>query len=228
MEKAHVAGKATEKEVLDGVLALGRSYMWMDEYDDCEACFKRAKEGFVRLLGADHVKSVDVTKNLLLQTTEDDNELIAEFRALWERAKVTLVDEAVTFDIANDLGDRLCKEGEYEEAKVFNLVTLEGKRRVLGEEHKKILDSLNNQGIVLDELKDYEGALAYYQQALKVQDKVRGKTHPDTLMRPSSTWWACSWTDRRTLQRQRRFTGLLWMFMRSRWGRIIRTQRAVR
>ena len=39
--------------VLDGVLALGRAYMWMDFGDECCACYKRAKEGFVRLLGED-------------------------------------------------------------------------------------------------------------------------------------------------------------------------------
>ena len=31
-------------------------------------------------------------------------------------------------------------------------------------------------------MKDYEGALGYYQQALRVQEKVMGKTHPNTLM----------------------------------------------
>ena len=30
-------------------------------------------------------------------------------------------------------------------------------------------------------MKDYEGALGYYQQALTVQEKTLGKTHPDTL-----------------------------------------------
>ena len=31
-------------------------------------------------------------------------------------------------------------------------------------------------------MKDYEGELGYYQQALRVQEKVLGKTHPSTLM----------------------------------------------
>ena len=31
-------------------------------------------------------------------------------------------------------------------------------------------------------MKDYEGALGYYQQALRVKEKVLGKTHPGTLM----------------------------------------------
>ena len=65
---------------------------------------------------------------------------------------------------------------------VLALEMAEGRRRVLGEEHKKTLDSLKNMGIVLNDLKDYEGALDYYQQALRGMKKVLGKTHPDTLI----------------------------------------------
>ena len=48
-------------------------------------------------------------------------------------------------------------------------------------EDKKTLGSLNNMGIVLHHMEDYEGALAYYQQALRVMEKVMRKTHPSTL-----------------------------------------------
>ena len=97
--------------------------------------------------------------------------------------KVSLPDEVVTYDVASQLGSELRKKGHFEEAKVFYVATLEGRRRALEEEHKKILDSsLNNMGVFLKNTKDYEGALEYYQQALRVQEKVLGKTHPDTLM----------------------------------------------
>ena len=39
-----------EEEVLDGVMVLGDVCMWMDEYDECDLCFERAKEGFACLL----------------------------------------------------------------------------------------------------------------------------------------------------------------------------------
>ena len=54
-------------------------------------------------------------------------------------------------------------------------------RRVLGEEHKKTLGLLNNMGNLLHNMEDYEGALGYYQQALRVEEKVLGKSHPSTL-----------------------------------------------
>ena len=61
LEKAYEAGKLTEEEVLDGILALGQAHMCIDERDECQACFERAKEGFVRLLREDSAKSVYTT-----------------------------------------------------------------------------------------------------------------------------------------------------------------------
>ena len=143
--------------------------------------FRRAKEGFVRLLGEDSAKAVEAALAVASQIPSDDEE-IAEYMQLWEMAKVSLPDEAVTYDIANNLGVVLYEKGKYEEAKVFWLTALEGRRRILGEEHMNTLTSLMNMGIILKNMKDYEGALDYYQQALRMQEKVLGKTHPGTLM----------------------------------------------
>ena len=95
--------------------------------------------------------------------------------------KVSLPEEAVTYDVADLLGIELDLQGKYEEAKVFKLAVLEGRRSVLAEEQKETLGSQNNIGIIFDKLKDYEGALNYYQQARRVQEKVLGKTHSDTF-----------------------------------------------
>ena len=52
LERAHVVGEGLiEEEVLDSVFVLGRAYNRMREWDVCRACYKRVKEGFVRLLG---------------------------------------------------------------------------------------------------------------------------------------------------------------------------------
>ena len=172
----------TEEEVLDGVLELGVAHMWFEEstVDEMMACFERAKEGFVRLLGEDSAKAVSAAYMVAGQIPSE-GERIAEYRRLWEKAKVSLPEEAFTYHIANDLGIRLDEKGKYEEAKVFKLAALEGQRRVLGEEHENTLNSMNNMGPLLDNMEDYEGALGYLQQALRVQEKVLGKTHPDTL-----------------------------------------------
>ena len=181
LEKAHKAGKVTEEAVLDGVLQLGDAHMRMKQRNECVACFRRAKDGFMRLLGEGSAKAVNAAFKVAGQIPSDD-ERIAEWRRLWEMAKVSLPEEAVTYEIAYSLGIKLKKKGKYEEAKVFYLAALEGLRRVLGDEHKTTLTTMYNMGVLLnDGLKDYEGAVDYYQQALRVQEKVLGKTHPDTL-----------------------------------------------
>ena len=97
-------------------------------------------------------------------------------------ARVSLPDEAVTCDVTNQLGCVVNDKGQYEEAKVIWLAALEGRRRVLGKEHKDTLMSLNNIGVLLKNMKDYKGALDYNQQSLRVQEKALGKAHPNTLM----------------------------------------------
>ena len=72
-------------------------------------------------------------------------------------------------------------KGIYEESKVFYLAALEGRRRVLGEEYRKTLASLSIISVVHGMMKEYEGELDYYQQALRASEKVLGKTHPDNL-----------------------------------------------
>jgi tetratricopeptide (TPR) repeat protein len=181
LEKRHAEGKpTTEEDILDGVLALGSAHAWTQEWGECKVYFRRAKEGFVRLLGEDSVKAVDAALAVASQLPSED-ESIVEFRRLWEMAKVSLPDEAVTYNIANSLGIRMEDKVKYEEAKVFHLAALEGRTRVLGDEHKNTLDALNCMGVLLKKMEDYEGALDYYQQAIRVKEKVLGKSHPSTL-----------------------------------------------
>ena len=56
-----------------------------------------------------------------------------------------------------------------------------GQEKVLGEDHKDTLTTVNNLGEVYREMKDYEKALEYYERDLKGSEKTLGKTHPDTL-----------------------------------------------
>ena len=94
---------------------------------------------------------------------DQGDDLIAKYRAFWERIKVSLPDKAVTYEVGNDLGvSKLVLKGQHEEGKEIMLAALEGRRRVLGEEHRDTLASLNNLGAEHGLLKEYEGALGYY------------------------------------------------------------------
>ena len=75
----------------------------------------------------------------------------------------------------------LFENEEYEEARKVYERCLAGREKVLGEDHKKTLMTVNNLGNVYYGLQDYEKALEYYERALKGYEKTLGKTHPDTL-----------------------------------------------
>ena len=81
--------------MFDGVMVLRDAYMLMDKYDECKACFERAKEGFDRLLREKSAKAVDAVCSVASHISSDD-EVTAEFRRIWEMAKVSLPYEAVT------------------------------------------------------------------------------------------------------------------------------------
>jgi hypothetical protein len=67
----------------------------------------------VRLLGEDHAKGVEATFQLVVQTAKDDDGRIAELKALWDRVKVSLPGEAVTYGIATSLGEQLHEKGKF-------------------------------------------------------------------------------------------------------------------
>jgi tetratricopeptide (TPR) repeat protein len=69
----------------------------------------------------------------------------------------------------------------YEEARRVYEKCLLGREKVLGEDHKDTLMTVNNLGEVYRRMKDYEKALECYERALKGSEKTLGKTHPDTL-----------------------------------------------
>ena len=177
LEKAYKARHVTEAEVLVGFMALGRAYMCVDEWDECQACFERVMEGFVRLQGKFSTKAVGAACHLVRGAAD---EKIAEYRRLLEMAKFLYRTRQSLMMSQTAWVVSWMIKGQHEEAKVLWLAALEERRRFLGEEQKDTPGSLNDMGNVLADMKGHEGALDYYEQALRVQEKVLGKTHPST------------------------------------------------
>ncbi|GMH52644.1 hypothetical protein TrLO_g10378 [Triparma laevis f. longispina] len=81
----------------------------------------------------------------------------------------------------------LKKNGEYEEAKEVLERCLAGRTTVLGENHKKTLDTLNNLGVVYRALGNYEKTLECYERALEGREKTFGNNYAMTLGTVMST-----------------------------------------
>ncbi|GMI11016.1 hypothetical protein TrVE_jg3300 [Triparma verrucosa] len=170
-------------EVLDACFALGGACGMVRDFEDMRQYYKRAKEGYEEQLGPDSEKTLEATCGLILVTCSSLGEALQRLRALVERMVGALgVDNAVTLDALNSLGSRLQENGEYEEARKVYERVLAGREKVLGEDHKDTLGTVNNLGTVHNVgLKNYEKALEYYERDLKGYEKTLGKTHPRTL-----------------------------------------------
>jgi len=169
-------------EILDAFAALGDACNWVEEHDDVERYYKRAKEGYEEQLGRDSEKALKVTIGLIMMTCSSNEEKIEKLRDLVKRCEKAFGEEhVVTLDTLDSLGCMLRGNGEDEEAKEVYERRLAGRIKLLGEDHKLSLDSLNNLGAVYDGLKDYEKALEYYEKALKGSERLLGKNHPNAL-----------------------------------------------
>ena len=136
--------------VLDEVLALGRAHMWLGEEDKSEACYKRAKEGFVLLLGEDSAKAVGTAFRLVRGSAD---EKIAEHRRLWEME-------------------------EYGEELDYYQLSLRGKDKVFGKTHPDALTTIMNiDAVYTDGFKDITKAEEMYRLALDGHEKSLGKDH---------------------------------------------------
>jgi hypothetical protein len=68
--------------------------------------------------------------------------------------------------------------GRHAEAESYWREALEGRRRVLGDEHPETLVSINNMGALLRDQDKLAEAETYWREALKGRRHVLGNEHP--------------------------------------------------
>ncbi|KAL8873245.1 MAG: hypothetical protein Q9198_007058 [Flavoplaca austrocitrina] len=73
------------------------------------------------------------------------------------------------------------EQGRYDEAEQMDRRALDGREKVLGNEHPSTLTSVSNLASVLQDQGKYEEAEQMNRRALDGSEKVLGKEHPDTL-----------------------------------------------
>lgn len=128
--------------MLDGVLALGNAYGWLQQRDESIALLNRAKEGYNRLPEKHSAISMLNAFRLVHQMNRMSQQ-IAQYRLLLAITKVSLLDDKVSVSIADQLENRLMelKPKEPGEAKECVLFTFEVKGRMLGKEGHPRIDA---------------------------------------------------------------------------------------
>ncbi|GMH60882.1 hypothetical protein TL16_g03146 [Triparma laevis f. inornata] len=183
-EEKKVRGKKKKLKIFDACAALGRACGFVGDIDNARRYYERAKEGYEEQLGRDSEKALEVTLLLILATKMSKVKKVEKFRDLLKRCEGALGEEnAVTLETLNGLGSRLQDSREYEEAKEVYERCLAGQMKVLGEDHKDTLGSLNNLGLVYSNLENYDKALlGYFERTFKAKEGLWGETHPETIM----------------------------------------------
>ncbi|GMH87563.1 hypothetical protein TrVE_jg9523 [Triparma verrucosa] len=171
--------------LFDAYHDLGKIYSFINSDEDtCKKYYKLALEGYEELLGPDAEQTLQLTYKMMSADEMSDEEEIEKIGMILKRMKEKLgEDNLVYLETLGELGVTLMDNGKVEEAKEAILMCLAGQEKVLGDDHKDTMGTLNNLGCLYnDELEEYDMALEYYERALKGSEKAMGKNHPYTLM----------------------------------------------
>lgn len=88
--------------------------------------------------------------------------------------------------IAKNTARYLFHRGEYAAADNIGQIGLEGREKMLRREHIDTLSSMNNLGVILENLGKYEEAEAMHGRCVEAMEKSLGPEHPDTLFSVSN------------------------------------------
>jgi len=170
-----------ELEILDACAALASACNRVRDFEDARLYFKRAKDGYEEQLGRDSKKALDMTYWLIGSYGESLDVKIEKYSELLKKIERALGDENVVNLETHALGGSLDDNGQYEKAKEVWERYLAGRMKVVEEDNKDTLMTLNNLGATYHKLENYKKALEYYERALKAKERMLGMTHPSTL-----------------------------------------------
>ena len=137
-----------------------------------------------RLLGPNHVDTLDSTTNLAIALHDSGDAQAAEpyYRAAVDGYQQTLGDnDPQTLTAQSNLAYWLDVQGQAEQAEAMYRQVLETRRRVLGDTHEHTLLSAINLGVLLRQQGKLDEAEPLYREALDGYRQSLGDEHPWTL-----------------------------------------------
>ncbi|KAI6085949.1 hypothetical protein F4821DRAFT_141851 [Hypoxylon rubiginosum] len=165
--------------------SLGNLYADQGRLGDAEATYKRALEGYEKVLGPDHISTLDIVNNLGNLYTDQGRLENAETmykRALEGYEKVLGPDHISTLDIINNLGNLYTNQGRLGDAEAMYKRALEGYEKAWGPDHTSTLGTVNNLGVLYAKQGRLGDAEAMYKQALEGYEKALGMEMAKTYL----------------------------------------------
>ena len=173
-----------DKTVLGAMNRLGYLYADQDRLTEAESIYGRALEGCEKVLGQDHISTLDTVNSL--GNLYNNQGRLTEAESMYQRAlegceRVLGQDHISTLDTVHNLGVLYNNQGRLTEAESMYQRALEGCEKVLGQDHISTLDTVNNLGVLYKNQGRLTEAESMYQRALEGCERVLGQGHISTL-----------------------------------------------
>ncbi|PQE06061.1 hypothetical protein CJF30_00005019 [Rutstroemia sp. NJR-2017a BBW] len=163
---------------------LGYLYEKEDKLVEAEQMYQRALQGKEKVLGPEHMWTLDTVNNLGIIYAEQGKLVEAEHmfqRALQGKENVGVPEHKSILKTVGNLGTLYSRQGKLVEAEEMFQRVLRDCEKAWGPEHTSTLDTVGNLGVLYAEQDMLVEAEQMYQRALQGQEKILGPEHPSTL-----------------------------------------------
>lgn len=164
---------------------LGVLFADQGKLDNAERMYLHALAEYEKVLGPDHLSTLDIINNLgnlyKRQDKLDDAERM-HLRALVGKQKAWGPDHTSTMDTVNNLGILYRRQGKLDDAEWMYQRALAGKEKIWGQNHISTRNTVNNLGALYAEQGKLADAERMYLRALVGYEKTFGPDHTSTLV----------------------------------------------
>jgi len=173
-----------ERRVVDTHLDLGRTRLMNGDYDEAEASFQTALDGFTALFPEGHTSSAAALTNLATIARVRGRYGVAD--SLYGEGLAMMRDlvgdvHPSVAGILNNMGASAYRQGQFERAVQLFRETLEVRTALLGDANPEVASAHNNLAVVLSSLQRFDDADAHYRSAQRIRSEVLGPNHPHTI-----------------------------------------------
>ncbi|HEU4464602.1 MAG TPA: serine/threonine-protein kinase [Gemmatimonadota bacterium] len=161
----------------------GRLYRVLGDHGRAEVSLQRALSLLEVSLGARHLETLRVRRELAILRRQQEQWEESEGLAREVLAAMTEEDRAVSpfaLETATDLGYALFQQARFDEAIEILRPTLERQRAIFGEIHASTLFTIRALGSTHRDRGDLDEAEALYREALRIARALYGEEHPET------------------------------------------------
>ena len=181
-----VTRKFHDKPLIEAAIRsiLGHNYRLLGDFDVAEQHLDRAVRVQRKLLGDEHLDTLETMHRLIRLYANQSRYKEAEplaVKVLDARGRLLGEEHVETLKSMQDLAWVYRDQGRYDEAEPLHIENLQMTRRVLGEEHLETSVAMKGLGALYRKQGRFNEAAKLLAETLEIDRRVRGEEYPSTL-----------------------------------------------